>query len=380
MAQPRIVPEERDLNLLSPAQKIPASGETIQSLTGLRFYAAFGVFLSHLYHFNYFGLPDPWRTMVADLGWLGVSVFYVLSGFVLFLRYRDGLPSIGQLKSFYVARIARIYPVFLVTALLATPIEFFSSHRDQFLLTLGTNATLTHCMLPQTCGRLNDVGWSVGIEAAFYAIFPLLLLGISNFKRLAFALGALFLSMYSLALFSPDSFYAGSRFFINRIPEFLSGILVGWLYIKQNKPCAFGKKGLCLAITLLCGGLFLTPLLLQAVSLQEYHYLFYILPSAALIYLLAAFERARVSLALFASSLAVYGGEISYSFYLIHNLLLRYMEHGLAIVAHIDIKTASLSLQCGLAVLALLGSLGGAILLYHVVEKPCRKKVRAFFS
>lgn len=207
--------------------------ETIASLTGLRIYAALAVFFSHMYHFQYFGLPPVLVLLVSSLGQLGVSLFYVLSGFVLYLRYHQGFQQKADIRAFYIARFARIYPVFLLTALLALPIEWFSAFRSQLPLTLGTQATLTHCLLPQTCGRLNDLGWSVGIEASFYVLFPALLLLVSNSKRLIAGLLLLSLSLWGFQFITGESFYGSARFFLNRVPEFLLGILAGWLYVRQ---------------------------------------------------------------------------------------------------------------------------------------------------
>jgi len=87
----------------------------LPSLTALRFFAAFWVFCFH----SFLWMGD--RSVVADLssvGYAGVSVFFVLSGFILSYNY---LGSDFTLKEFWAARAARIAPVYWLTLLLAFP-------------------------------------------------------------------------------------------------------------------------------------------------------------------------------------------------------------------------------------------------------------------
>jgi peptidoglycan/LPS O-acetylase OafA/YrhL len=126
---------------------------------------------------NYFGLGQYGN--LRSLGSLGVSVFYVLSGFVLYLNYPPEKTIQGTrfpFLSFYVSRFARIYPAFLLTTLLAIPLEVFSPTKtgfwEPFLMTLG----MVHCFQKSACWRFNDVGWSLSVEAFFYAVFPFLLI------------------------------------------------------------------------------------------------------------------------------------------------------------------------------------------------------------
>src|SRR6202008_2295743 len=84
----------------------------LPSLTGLRFVAAFGVFGLHAY--SLVKLTDPiarrGAQLLFDAGDLGVSFFFVLSGFVLTWSARPGR---GPLR-FWQGRIARIWPAYLV--------------------------------------------------------------------------------------------------------------------------------------------------------------------------------------------------------------------------------------------------------------------------
>ncbi|WP_041064256.1 acyltransferase family protein [Cohnella kolymensis] len=58
-----------------------------------------------------------------QFGYVGVSFFFVLSGFILFYNYHSQFTAfkMPSIKRFYIARIAKIYPVHLLTLVLAIP-------------------------------------------------------------------------------------------------------------------------------------------------------------------------------------------------------------------------------------------------------------------
>jgi peptidoglycan/LPS O-acetylase OafA/YrhL len=55
-------------------------------------------------------------------GYIGVSFFFILSGFILAYNYRDSMLNQISNSNFYIARIARIYPLHLLTLLIAVPL------------------------------------------------------------------------------------------------------------------------------------------------------------------------------------------------------------------------------------------------------------------
>ena len=89
----------------------PAS---IAPLTSLRFFAALLVFVHHT------PLTARWSE-VFSLGFAGVGFFFVLSGFILTIQYHEDFFrgfTWARLHSFYVARVARVYPLHVVTMLI----------------------------------------------------------------------------------------------------------------------------------------------------------------------------------------------------------------------------------------------------------------------
>ncbi|MGV0925571.1 acyltransferase family protein [Empedobacter tilapiae] len=102
---------------------------------------------------------------------LGVSYFYVLSGFVMIVAYKN-LEKINS-KKYYINRLARIYPLHILSMLL---VIFF------ILLEIINNnipklAVLNHILLiqawiPRTALTLNAPAWSISVETFFYLLFP----------------------------------------------------------------------------------------------------------------------------------------------------------------------------------------------------------------
>ncbi|ATN86223.1 acyltransferase family protein [Coxiella burnetii] len=152
--------------------------DLIQPLTGLRALAAFDVFFSH---FPIKGLP-PFLQGIFSQGYIGVGVFYVLSGFLIAYNYYPSFnPSFRWCRRFWWRRFARIYPVYLLillaTALLLVAFQLRQAHPQffahpgkwwflQFTLLKGyfTNSLFTG--IPQA--------WSLTAEFTFYISTPLL--------------------------------------------------------------------------------------------------------------------------------------------------------------------------------------------------------------
>jgi peptidoglycan/LPS O-acetylase OafA/YrhL len=97
---------------------------TLEGLTGIRFFAAMGVVLFHVGYTPVARL-SPLLGAVSGHGYAAVGLFYVLSGFVLAYTYAGRRPDV---RAFYVARFARVYPLYLLALGRAFP---DSGHRPR---------------------------------------------------------------------------------------------------------------------------------------------------------------------------------------------------------------------------------------------------------
>src|SRR5580765_4025535 len=96
---------------------LEASRPRLPALTSLRFFAAFHVFLFHIQAMGaVFGAV--WFQKLSSIGYVGVSFFFVLSGFILVYTYAGKPINAGD---FWRARFARVYPAYAVALLLTLP-------------------------------------------------------------------------------------------------------------------------------------------------------------------------------------------------------------------------------------------------------------------
>jgi peptidoglycan/LPS O-acetylase OafA/YrhL len=156
-------------DLLAPTAKIEA-------LTSIRFFAAISVVF---FHIGYTAVAN-WSVPLATLtsyGYAAVGLFYTLSGFVLAHTY---LGRQTGLRSFYLARFARIYPLYLLALILAFPVFAQRAHLGEysalrFIASLVTVPAMLQAWMPATALAWNTPAWSLSAEAFFYLVFPFIL-------------------------------------------------------------------------------------------------------------------------------------------------------------------------------------------------------------
>ena len=152
-------------------------GETIKPLTSLRFFAACWVVLYAYWP----DLATPFTPAVVQRGYLGVELFFVLSGFILCHVY---LTRVGESRfrysAFLWARLARIYPLHLASlvaiGLMAAAAIFAGRAVDPHVLAWGAlpaNLLLLHAWGFAHVAGWNHSSWSISAEWFAYLSFPL---------------------------------------------------------------------------------------------------------------------------------------------------------------------------------------------------------------
>jgi len=153
---------------------------TIQPLTSVRFFAALYVVMYHTLTELVRGKDDPTAVNgdFLGLGYISVSFFFVLSGFILarvYLQKQEGY----SFRQFWGARFARVYPLFFFTLLLDTPHWLFAGVRRigihaamvSTLKVLAANLVLLQAWFVSLRG-IDNPNWSLSVEAFFYILFP----------------------------------------------------------------------------------------------------------------------------------------------------------------------------------------------------------------
>lgn len=323
-------------------QRIPVTGDLyhrttagrprIESLTGLRWCAALAVFLSH-------NVPGGRTPLIISTffssGYIGVTLFFVLLGFVLTVTYGNVMaePRITNIWNYAVARIARVMPLYWLVLLLVVILW----------VSFGPAATTAglwwHFLAIQAwTGDLNlayswnSPGWSVGVELFLYTMFPILVLlagVLTSTRKVVIVAVFVVAAMATLVILFhlagndrlPWSDPASAHRWIYRSPlmrigDFTLGICGALIYARERhrtnliKAAPFVAAGMSMLIL----GLMTVPQLLNSSPSYD---LAYAVPGAVLILSLALAPHRGI--ARFLGSVALVAlGEFSYAFYLIH--------------------------------------------------------------
>ncbi len=350
----------------------------IKPLTAFRFLAAVAVFLSHLDMFENIPALKPVYDRFFYEGYIGVTFFFVLSGFILTYTYRTKIAAFdpGELCKFYVARIARIYPVHLLTFALSVPLVCAAgvSNFAEEAIRAALNLALLQGFVPikNYYFSFNMPAWSLSDEIFFYALMPVILAlwvkwrATSPRRALVVAL-ALWGMAFALVWAWQDSALGHWLFYIApyfRVFDFALGIALCFIFLGVRDRVGNARArftGLELgSFAAFALAFFIAPNIPQA-----FRYGVYYTPWIAGMILIFAFQRGAIS-AVLSNRWLVLGGEISFSFYMFHQLVLRYFQAGelfatepvLAAVAAFAL-TVALSYAC-----------------YRLYELPWREKIR----
>jgi len=209
----------------------------INALTGIRFLVAMLVFLFHFgaAFSERVGAPQFVSTFLHN-GKIGVSMFFVLSGFILTFTYKKVFAAKFNFKVFFLARFARIYPVYILALIIMLPIlpkalDCLSALRVLFMMQSWTSPYSSFG------GTWVMQAWSLSVELFFYLCFPMLFSLIRKSGVRILLLGLLTTSLFIVVVGTPwidpgiDFIPLFSKDFtpilpILRLPEFIFGMLL----------------------------------------------------------------------------------------------------------------------------------------------------------
>ncbi|MCX4098565.1 acyltransferase family protein [Nocardia sp. alder85J] len=380
----------------------------LPSLTGARWWAAFAVFVLHALVFlpTYpFQKSELFRRIHQDflpmqLGALGVTFFFVLSGFIIYWSFRPG----SSVPRYYGRRILKIYPTHLVAAVVFVLAAGVPLHR---LVVWAPNLLLVHTWVPKwtTVGGLNVPAWSLCSEMLFYLSFPLLLPLVRRIPARRLWQAAVILLLLIAALHTayylfvdgpkgignafaprlrpgavspkfelhadplwfaqpdipvPMSYWLSYNFPPSRLPEFYLGVLAARMVLEGRwRTTRLGPPLTVLAIAYL--GTWVVPVNYKMSVLL-------LAPMAAVIATLANRDLHGVS-GLNAARPMVWLGNISYAFYLIEFPVMVLVTRFL-IYRHTFGPLGWL----GCAALCLVLSVAAAAMIYHWLDAPLMRR------
>src|SRR6185436_501593 len=199
--------------LVTNFSRVTASGPIVREFDGFRFLAIAIVIAHHLLGIylestGRFAIPPQgWTTLKGEsflirlvgLGWFGVHLFFVVSGFVLALpfarHYLEGTQK-PSLKAYYLRRLTRIEPPYLIALTIAMVVVVAT--RQNWRDNIGNffaSFFYVHNLIYGEMSRIENVFWSLEVEVQFYLIAPLLALLFaikSPFQRRGIVVGLVF--------------------------------------------------------------------------------------------------------------------------------------------------------------------------------------------
>ena len=319
----------------------PLAPNRIHSVDCLRGIAALSVCLGHFTNANIQIPGDSVVRTVGAYGWLGVQVFFVISGFIIpYALHRAGYAT-KQYGRFLLKRVIRLDPPYVVTILVIIPLGYIAAQVPAFQgppFRVSAPQLLLHiAYLNAFFGYewLNPIFWTLAIEFQYYLAVGLLFPMIAH-KRLSVRCG-LFAVLGVLTFLSPEK-----RFLFHWLPLFMMGMLTFQLHANL-----VGRWTFLFGLGLLAGwaGYMLDPVIAGVGVI-----------TASII----AFARLNNRILLFL-------GTISYSLYLIH------IPVGLKVV-NFGARYVSGTLGAMMMLLvALAFTLTAAYLLCVWVEKPAQR-------
>jgi peptidoglycan/LPS O-acetylase OafA/YrhL len=299
-------------------------------------------------------LPGSLQSVLAQfVGCLsiGVSVFFVLSGFLITLRYQQSVQLSWQWARRYLRnRVARIYPIyFLVTmlTLLATTINgrydpsrlwHFYALKDKILVVF-LNLTFLRGFFENFRFSMAGQGWSLTVEECFYLSAPFLILGLRGrpWRLVAYAIMLLGIGLGLVALLSPFhehsyGLFGSVKFMLNwtffgRCIEFIMGMGLAMYVRRQPSKKLNGMLFTTMGFSwmMLCAAVIAyferNSGLGAAWNMQTYSAFFVsnlILPAGIVLFFVGLLYEQTLLRRLLETRLFDLLGKSSYSFYLIH--------------------------------------------------------------
>lgn len=376
---------------VSPGSADATRSSRLPSLTGLRFVAAFLVVLAHTVGFILFKSIDPEAAYAIPAyigggllfagGNLGVSFFFILSGFILNWVARPK----ERARDFWRRRFFKIYPNHLVTFAATVVLMVIAGATVTVGNTVPTLFLLQSWIPIESVSHVdggNTPTWTLSCEILFYLAFPLLIVAVRKIKthrlwRAVFAVTLAIIAVPCIALLLPatptmnwDPIPWWRYWFVNHLPfarllEFVLGLMMAevvrngrWVRLKVT-PAA-----LLVAVTFV----------ISSMLPDEFDQ---VAPTALpLALLIAAVAQADISGTRtgMRSRTMVWLGEISYALYLVHFLVVNYGPIGAGYPASFATKTwtlpeAAFDVTVTIAISVLL-----AWGLYAFVEKPAMRR------
>jgi peptidoglycan/LPS O-acetylase OafA/YrhL len=354
--------------------------EKLPALTGVRAFAALMVLTLHAGQNFPNGLTNG---VLTKHGYLGVDLFFILSGFVIAYVYlHDLVPArVRSLRVFFWHRFVRLFPAHATVLLLLMGIIAaarsagveLNEQQNWDYRDLPWHFLMVHAWGTTDIAGWNSPSWSISAEWFAYLLFPAVAAGVLKLPRgAALPLAIVVLSFVAIVFYS-----------LNWTIEW------AWLGVPAL---------LRVASEFVCGVLIYRIVRIDVVGLLPWHSdalafgalaafivgVFFINNDFVLIALLAVLiagvaGQGILVRGVFAWAPVVWLGEISYSIYVVHFPMLLVLRHGMERLTRINLAEFE-TMRAMMFIISFAVVIGAASLLYYLIEYPVRIRLRNAFG
>ncbi|WP_162425989.1 acyltransferase family protein [Pontibacter pudoricolor] len=351
-------------NWLTPLQRKTTSGSYMPEVDFLRFIAITAVVLFHIHGFlivkqNRDVLFGEHLDYLFRNGDLGVQLFFVLSGFILALPFAKGYflsSEVPTLKKFYVRRLTRLEPPYILLMTLLLPVVIF---HNKWLIMEAVKSYLysigyIHNLLAGDLSKLIVVTWSLEIEIFFYILFPALALAfrLPKFKRRLLLLVSM--------CFSPYLNYNILELEVQNVlgffQYFAAGMLLADIYLTE-KPIKLSQVQ-NLFVLIVC------PFILFTIEVDKIGIVNYIIYPLLIIGFYYLVLSNAASFKIYSNKYLASIGGMCYSMYLIHYIIISAFGNYLQLYVNSVFDSVAFFILISIIILI------GTVIFYLLFEKP----------
>lgn len=343
----------------------------IEQITFTRSLAAFSIIIYH-YGLNIYPFNTEQLSYIFKQADIGVSFFYLLSGFVMMFAY--GRKSSLNQRDYFKARFARVYPVYFLAILLVF-IHYTLNRQSIDYSGLFLNIYAVQAWVPSKAISFNSPAWSLAVEFFFYAVFPFVLKYLftkTNFKKTALAVIIFWLisqALFNLVYYSHYNEGVDSNlhnflyyFPIMHLSSFLIGTLAGYYFLNINSKV---QRNYDLVL------IFIIALLIIVLKFPiglNYHNGLLAIIFVPFIILLSLNN--GVMTKVFNKPAFVFLGEISYGMYILQYPVFTWVRSALK---QVSIRDNTSIFYISLIFLVIISGIS-----YRFIETPLRNKIKNF--
>ncbi len=310
---------------VNPSLNSSADPKYMPQLDTLRAFAVFCVLISHW-------MPEHHRIRILPYGYLGVTLFFVLSGFLIsqiLLRSRDIAEEKNQnkfhsVKQFYIRRTLRIFPIYYIT-LAVMYIFNISGVRDIILWFVFYASNIYFFSIHSYAGYLSHF-WTLAVEEQFYIIWPFVMLFIPRKYLLRAITGIILLgplfrtTMYIINIQNPGFYSFAEALTPSNIDCFGVGAMLAYFTV-NNIRINRARIG-SIKIFIFFYILIFTCLIFFSAGLVR---IFFLNFNVSVLFLLLIYKASRGFTGflkiIFENKILMYLGKISYGMYLFHKFI-----------------------------------------------------------